>query len=377
MTVDRRTMLKGAGVASAALAMAGEATVAAERAAGPPPKSYRRIATEEAFATPEQVEAMAGIGRGNWDALDFVLWRTMTNAPAGAPSATRGASLHDRLLDLDAGRIKAMDDLGVTMMVLSLTAPGVQMFTPDVASTIAARSNDILAEAIRRHPTRFAGLGAFAPHDPKRAVKEMERCIRTLGFNGFILNSHTNGEYLDNPKYWPILEAAEALDAPIYIHPRCPPDQFYNLYQDYRMESSTWGFNAETGYHGVRMLVSGVFDRFPKLKIVLGHMGEGIPYFLWRIDYTYNALNPIKMKLKPSEYFKRNFAITTSGLHSNEVLDYVIKVLGIDRVMWAIDYPYQAAPGAVDFMNNAPVSDAERAALFHINAERIFKIRTS
>jgi 5-carboxyvanillate decarboxylase len=329
----------------------------------------RRIATEEAFATPEQFEAMTTTCRTTWDSLDFVLWRQLTDR-------SKPSVLRERLLDVDHQRLEIMDELGVAMHVLSLTAPGVQMFDADTATAIAESANDRLADTIARHPGRYAGLAAFAPQDPKRAALEMERAIRKLGLNGFILNSHTNGEYLDQPKFWPILEAAEALDAPIYIHPRCPPDALASLYRDYRLESATWGFQAETGLHGMRILLSGVLDRFPKLKLVLGHMGEGIPYWLWRIDYTYNAFHPPgqRMQLTPSEAFRRNFVITTSGVNSHATLKYVIEVLGIDNVLWAIDYPYQAAPGSVEFMNTAPVSEADREKLFHGNAERIFRI---
>lgn len=331
--------------------------------------AMRRIATEEAFATPEQVEAMTAACRSTWQNLDLVLWRQLTNTRI--PSV-----LKERLLDVDHERLRIMDELGVDMHVLSLTAPGVQMFDADTAAGIAASANDQLAETIARHPGRYAGLAAFAPQDPRRAALEMERAISRLKLNGFILNSHTNGEYLDDPKYWPILEAAEALDAPIYIHPRCPSDAMGAAYRDYRLESATWGFQAETGLHAMRILLSGVLDRYPKLKLVLGHMGEGIPYWLWRIDYTYNAFRvpAERMQLTPSEAFKRNFTITTSGVNSHATLKFVLEVLGVERVMWAIDYPYQAAPGSVEFMNTAPVSDADRHKLFHGNAERVFKI---
>jgi 5-carboxyvanillate decarboxylase len=336
-------------------------------------RNFRRIATEEAFSTPEQMDAMAALGHSVWNSLDFVLWRALTD------SKNPHSPLRDRLLDVDHERLRIMDELGVDMHVLSLTSPGVQMFDPDTATSLASVANDRLAEIIRQHPGRYAGLASFAPQDPERAAKEMDRAVNTLKLNGFIVNSHTGGEYLDEPKFWPIFEAAEALDAPLYIHPRCPPDDLARPFRDYRMESSTWGFQSETGLHAVRILVSGVLDRFPKLKIVLGHMGEGVPYFLWRIDYTYNAFRPAgqRMKLTPTEAFKRNFAITTSGVNSHAVLKYVIEVLGVENVMWAIDYPYQAAPGSVEFMNTAPVSDDDKEKLFHGNAERIFKIATT
>jgi 2,3-dihydroxybenzoate decarboxylase/5-carboxyvanillate decarboxylase len=206
----------------------------------------------------------------------------------------------------------------------------------------------------------------------------MERAINTLKLNGFILNSHTNGEYLDDPKYWPILEAAEALDACIYIHPRAAPDTFKGPLQDYGIDSAMWGYGVEVGTHVVRMMVSGLFDRFPNLKICIGHMGEAIPFWIWRINFMNSRAQVIgrspKTKLNMTEYFKRNFVVTTSGVEDPRALRYTIDTLGIDNVLWAIDYPYQPMPPAVAFMDAAAVTEEERHALYHGNAERIFHI---
>jgi 5-carboxyvanillate decarboxylase len=369
MTVDRRTFLG----ASSALLAGAAAAVQSEASASDKPtkgkrKEFRRIATEEAFSIPEQLEAMSWLARSNWSSLDLELWRGRT---ADSPMTKR--------LDLEGERLKIMDENGVSMHVLSLTSPGVQMLDADTATAIATIANDRLAETIRRHPTRFAGLATFAPQDPKRAVKEMERAINELKLNGFILNSHTNNEYLDNQKYWPILEAAEALDRAIYIHPRSPSDGMVGPYRDYGLDRAIWGYGAETGLHAVRMILGGVFDRFPKLKIVLGHMGESIPFNLWRLNYMYHnnkgRRSPV-LKTDPHDTFKRNFAITTSGVESHAALKYCIEVLGVDSIMWAIDYPYQPTTPAVEFMNTAPVSDADKEKLFHGNAERIFHIKT-
>jgi 2,3-dihydroxybenzoate decarboxylase/5-carboxyvanillate decarboxylase len=264
------------------------------------------------------------------------------------------------------------------MHLLSLTAPGVQMFDADTATELAALANDRLAEICRRHPTRFSGLASFAPQAPKRAAKEMERAIRTLKLNGFILNSHTHGEYLDDPKYWPVLEAAEALNACIYIHPRAASDTLKGPLQDYGMDSAMWGYGVEVGTHAVRMMAAGVFDQFPKLKICIGHMGEAIPFWIWRITFMNSRAQAIarapKTKLSMTEYFHRNFVITTSGVEDHLALEYSIRKLGVDSVMWAIDYPYQPTKPAVQFMDSAPVSEADRAKLYHLNAERIFHI---
>jgi 5-carboxyvanillate decarboxylase len=339
-------------------------------------KKVRRIATEEAFSIPEVAAALKEVARGPSHSLDMTLVRRIYDAPA--EDKTVMGSLLPRLIDLEHERLRDMDDNGVSMHLLSLTAPGVQMFDADTATELAAVANDELAEVIRRHPARFAGLATFAPQSPKRAAKEMERAIKTLKLNGFILNSHTNGEYLDDPKYFPFLEAAEALDACIYIHPRAPSDGMATPFRDYGLDSAQWGYGIEVSTHAVRMIVSGVFDRFPKLKICIGHMGEAVHFWSWRLDFmnhhAQNRGSAPKLKLKPSDYLKRNFVITTSGQESHLALDYSIKALGVENILWAIDYPYQPTTPAVEFMDSAPVSEAEREKLYHGNAERVFHI---
>lgn len=332
-------------------------------------RDFRRIATEEAFTTPEMVDGCRQIVKSGWNSLDLTFWR-------GLLFRENDPRLAD-LLDVDEQRLARMDADGVDMQILSLTAPGVQFFEPGTAADIARASNDRLAATIARHPTRYAGLAAFAPQDPANAVKEMERAIGELKLNGFIVNSHTNGEYLDAEKFWPILECAEALDAPIYIHPRALPEGPDANYRDLGLWTAMWGFQVETGLHGARLLFSGVFDRFPKLKIVLGHMGEGLPYWVYRLDYMYPKMlrmMPRPLEMKPSDYLKRNFAITTSGMNHVPALKYCLEVLGAENILWAIDYPYQDCDEAVAFLNEAPISDEDRATIYARNAERLFKI---
>lgn len=337
----------------------------------------RKIATEEAFSIPEVAQLLRQVARGPSSSLDKLLIQGIYDYH-GEGSGYGSMNFLDRLIDVEGHRLKEMDQLGVDMQLLSLTAPGVQMFDADTATELAALANDRLAEVCRRHPTRFAGLASFAPQAPKRAAKEMERAIRTLKLNGFILNSHTYGEYLDDPKYWPVLEAAEALDACLYIHPRAASDGLKGPLQDYGMDTAMWGFGVETGTHVVRMLAAGVFDRFPKLTVCIGHMGEAIPFWLWRIDFMNSRAQRIqrapKTQLTMAEYFLRNLVVTTSGVEDHLALDYTIRKLGIERVMWAIDYPYQPSKPALQFMDSAPVSEADRAKLYHLNAERIFHI---
>lgn len=335
----------------------------------------RRIATEEAFSIPEIADALGDVARAGGDSLDLLLVRTIYDPERAAGSR---APLRARLLDLDDGRIADMDANGVDMQLLSLTAPGVQMFEPDLACGLATLANDRLAEAIARHPGRYAGLGCFAPQDPARAVKEMERAMGALKLNGFIVNSHTDDEYLDDPKYWPILEAAEALDGCLYIHPRAASKGFDAPLRDYGMDSACWGYGMETGTHLVRLMLSGVFDRFPKLKVCVGHMGEAVPFWLWRIDFMNTRAQADgrapKLARKPSEYFGSNIVITTSGVEDPLALDYAMAKIGADNVLWAIDHPYQPTAPAVAFMDAAPVSEADRAKLYAGNAERIFHI---
>jgi 5-carboxyvanillate decarboxylase len=337
----------------------------------------RKIATEEAFSIPEVAQALKQVVRGPSSSLDKLLVKAIYDS-AGSASGYGSMNFLEGLIDIEGRRLKEMDEFGVDMHLLSLTAPGVQMFDADTATELAALANDRLAAVCRRHPKRFAGLACFAPHAPKRAAKEMERAIRTLKLNGFILNSHTHGEYLDDPKYWPVLEAAEALDACIYIHPRAASDSLKGPLQDYGMDSAMWSYGVEVGTHVVRMMAAGVFDHFPRLKICVGHMGEAIPFWIWRITFMNSRAQLIdrapKTQLTMEEYFLRNFVLTTSGVEDHLALEYSIRKVGIDNVMWAIDYPYQPTRPAVEFMDSAPVSEAQRAKLYHLNAERIFHI---
>ena len=312
------------------------------------------------------------VARAGGSSLDLRLLRTLYDAPAGS----RPRFLPE-LLDTEDRRVADMARHGVSMHVLSLTAPGVQMLDARAGTALAALSNDRLAAIVGRHPRRYAALASFAPQDPRKAVREMERAIRTLKLNGFVVNSHTKGEYLDQPRYWPILEAAEALDAPLYIHPRAPSDGMAAPFRDYALEGAAWGYGVEAGTQAVRLMLSGVLDRFPRIRIVLGHMGEAIPFWMWRLDFMgapgARAAGRTN-RLKPSEYFRRNFAITTSGVEDPLALRYCIDRIGVENIMWAIDYPYQSTAPAVAFMESAPISKADREQIAYRNAERIFRI---
>jgi 2,3-dihydroxybenzoate decarboxylase len=274
-----------------------------------------------------------------------------------------------------------MDDSGIAMQILSLTAPGVQVFDAPEATALARSFNDQLSEAILKRPDRFSGLAAIAPQDPTGAAKELERGVRQLGLKGAIINSHTRGEYLDDSKFWPIFEAAEHLNVPVYIHPTTPPTSMIGPFIERGLDGAIFGFAVETGLHLLRVIVSGVFDRFPKLRIVVGHLGEGLPYWLFRIDFMHRAMvkanryaSVQKLQKQPSDYIKENVYVTTSGMAWEPPILYAQSVLGVDRVLYAMDYPYQFVPEEVQVTDNLPISDADKEKLYQTNAEQVFSL---
>jgi 2,3-dihydroxybenzoate decarboxylase len=259
----------------------------------------------------------------------------------------------------------------------------VQIFDAATAASLARAANDELAAAIAAHPTRFAGLAAIAPQDPATAARELERGVRALGLKGAIVNSHTRGEYLDDPKFWDIFAAAEALDVPIYLHPNTPSNAMIAPFIERGLDGAVFGFAVETGLHALRIVVSGALDRFPKLRIVLGHLGEGLPYWLFRIDFMHGAsvrsgryASQPKLARKASEYLREHFYYTTSGMAWTPPIRYAQEVMGMDRVMYAMDYPYQFVPEEVDVTDSLPIPSADLAAFYEQNARRVFKLRT-
>jgi 2,3-dihydroxybenzoate decarboxylase len=274
-----------------------------------------------------------------------------------------------------------MDQTGIARQILSLTSPGVQVFDPATAVSLARASNDFMADAIHRHPERFSGLAAIAPQDPAAAAKELERGVRSLGLKGAIVNSHTRGEYLDDAKFWPIFEAAEALNVPVYIHPNTPSPAMIGPFLERGLDGAIFGFGVETGLHILRIIVSGAFDRFPRLKIVIGHLGEALPYWLFRINFMHNRMvtanryaSVQKLQRKPSDYVKENIYVTTSGMAWEPPILYAQSVLGMDRVLYAMDYPYQFVPEEVAVTDNLPISEADKKKLYQSNAETVFNL---
>jgi len=338
---------------------------------------YKRIATEEAWAPAELLKMYADLYNSKtFDDPGFdSLWGFY-----GTSMEPRPATVRRKLADLDDERIADMDAAGIDFAILSLTSPGVQVFDRDTAVTLARDSNDMLKEAIDRHPDRYAGLCAIAPQAPELAAQELERC-KNLGFRGIINNSHTFGEYLSDPKFWPIFEAAEAMDMPIYLHPTTPPKNMIEPMLEVGLDGAIFGFGAETGMHMLRIITAGVFDRFPKLQMIIGHMGEALPYWMYRLDFMHNAqvsshryetLKPLQKKV--SDYLKEHVTITSSGMAWEPAIKFAQQQIGLERVMYAMDYPYQYVKQEVTDMDNMDMSDTDKKMFYQDVATKVFKL---
>jgi len=351
--VDRRTAM-AALAAGAALASAPVAAASSER-------SYRRIACEEGFLSP-------GVLAQNAQSSTAELQLITDNGPA--------AFLARSLVDLGEARIAAMNADGIDMQLLMLSSPGIQVFDAATGTSLATEANDYASAACAKYPKRFAALAAIAPQDPAGSVRELERAMKLPGIKGAIVNSHTHNEYLDEPKYWPIFEALEALDAPLYIHPREPAGGMNAIMAGPVVGGPAWAYAVEVGTHVLRLVQSGLFDRFPRLRIVVGHMGEALPYWLPRIDnrYRFNLRGPATLRKLPGDYIRENLWVTTSGMNYWPQLEMTMKVLGPDRVLYATDYPFEEQGEAVRMVEAMPLSPAQKHALFEGNAAKVFKL---
>lgn len=286
------------------------------------------------------------------------------------------ADLGRRLTDFDALRLSEMDAAGIDYVILSQTGPGVQGEPDPVLALQRARANnDFLAEKVARNRKRYGGFAHLSMHDPKQAADELERAVTQLGFKGALINGHTQGVYYDSVAFDPFWERVQALDVPIYLHPADPyvVPQAYSGHPE--LVGATWGWGVETATHALRLLFGGVFDRFPKVTIILGHMGEGLPFQRWRFDSRFSVYpHGITLARKPSEYIGSNIVITTSGVCSGATLAGAIGEMGAQAVMFSVDYPYESSALASAFIESAPIDAATRASVCHGNAERLFKL---
>jgi len=315
----------------------------------------------------------------------FALPDTAVN-PRGTYAESTWAELKGRLLELHGERLALMDKHGIEMMVVSLNAPAVQAIPdPKKAVEVARRANDALAEQIAKRPDRFQGLAALAMQDPDAAIKELERCVRQLGFKGALVNGFSqlndpdNAVYYDLPQYRPFWAAVERLDVPFYLHPRSPLPRDARLYAGHPwLMGAAWAFGNETAVHALRLMGSGLFDEHPRLAIVLGHLGEGLPYGLWRIDNCNAGAQKTdgnRAKKKIAEYVRSNFYVTTSGNFSTQALIHAILQIGADHVMFSVDWPFEEIDHAAVWFDAADISENDRLKIGRTNAARLFKLK--
>ncbi|MFF8567000.1 amidohydrolase family protein [Streptomyces albidoflavus] len=315
----------------------------------------RTIGLEEHFVTPE----LAAYGAGS--------------ASIAQPDRWREASR--RLLDLTGERLVEMDAAGLDMQVLSLNSPGIQA-EPDAATAVtqAAAVNDLLAGVIADHPDRFAGFAALPLQDPKAAARELDRAVNELGLRGALVNAHTQGRYLDDPQLRIVWEHAEGLGVPLYLHPANGVGTPHVLDGHPELTGPMWSWGNETASHVLRLVFGGVFDDFPEAKLLLGHMGEALPYVLWRLDSRWGFHNHHGVELareKPSDYLRHNLYITTSGVCDAPPLLCALLALGSEHILFGTDHPFEEMSVATEFLRTAPVSEADRAKIAHLNAERL------
>jgi predicted TIM-barrel fold metal-dependent hydrolase len=292
----------------------------------------------------------------------------------------------DHLLESADQRIAAMDELGIDVQVLSHRTPGAQLADAERAVKVARRANDAMAAVIDRHPTRLAGFATVPLSDPEAAGRELRRCVEKLGFKGVLTNGRVGGEFLDHPELDPILRSAAELEVPLFMHPGDPSElitkSYYGNLQapeeiapalQVAFANAAWGWHVEAGTHALRMILSGVFDRYPELQIILGHWGELVPFFIHRVDSVTKRATE-HLKRSATDYLIENFYVTPSGLETTHQLLLALSVMGADRIMYATDYPFVPETRGRAYIDEAPISDADKAKIAHRNAERLLRL---
>ncbi len=328
----------------------------------------RIVALEEHFTVPKIVAGIDpdAVKRRGFPGADFVWAQTVKR---------------NELADLGDTRIADMDASGITVQVLSVAGPGADLVPGEAGVRLARAYNDALAEAVARHPTRYRGFAHLPMLTPEAAAVELERTVKQLGFHGVLVNGPTDGLFLDDPRFDPILERAAALDLPIYIHPGIPAEAVRNAYYDglpgnfsFTMALSAWGWHAETAIHTLRLVLSGALDRHPRLKIVIGHMGEALPFMLDRIDETTSATAKSVLKRSVRQTILDQVWITTSGFFTMAPFMAALLTFGTDRIMFSVDYPFASNARAWAFLDALPVSPADREKIAHGNADQLMRL---
>lgn len=299
---------------------------------------------------------------------------------AGPRLESQPAQIRERLCDLDQVRIAGMDAAGIDLQVLSLQAPGAQAWPASEAASQAREENDRLADAVKRHPDRFAAFAALPTADPEAAAGELERTVRQLGFKGGMVNGHTGGRFLDDQRFWPILAAAESLDVPIYIHPAPPPAAVFDAYYagfapevSAGLSTGGWGWHIETGLHLLRLIMAGALDRFPRLQVIVGHLGEALPFMLARTSRRLPR-EVTALQRSVDEYVRQNVHFSISGFNSFPPLLNALLEVGADRILFSVDDPFSANLEGRAFLDSMPVSAGDREKIAHANAERLLRL---
>lgn len=320
-------------------------------------KDLRIVALEEHILIPAFVEA--------------------TGQGPGGPPTDYLKRMRQLLLEIGPERLASMDEAGVDVQVLSLAGAGLDKVDAPTATALVRDVNDAIADAVGRHSGRFAGFASVALQDPEGAAQELRRAIETLGFCGVMINGTVNGAFMDDPRFTPFWEEAQALQVPVYLHPAPPPAAVRDAYYGglpgdvgYMLSTAGWGWHVETGMHVLRLIVSGLFDRMPGLKLIVGHMGENLPFSLTRAD-TVLSRSSVKLQRRVADYFHEHFWVTISGYFSVPPLLCAMQVVGADRLLFSVDYPFSSNRTAVDFLMSAPLSPADRAKMAHGNADAL------
>lgn len=334
------------------------------------------IALEEHYATRQFLD---GPGRPLMALIELMERNLAAQLDRRQGGAARG--LLEQLTDLTEDRIAQMDAARVDVQVLSLTTPGLEQLDPPQAVPMARQSNDELADRIAQYPSRFAGFAALPMADPSQAANELERTVRDHRFVGALINGHSQGRYLDDEFFWPVLERAEALDVPLYLHPTSPPQPIIDLMYTGNFSASVttqlatgaWGWHIETATHVVRLILSGAFDRFPTLQLIVGHMGEALPFMLPRLDRAL-PVRLTSLQRAPSDYLRENLHYTFSGFNWIPAFLELLCHVGMDRIMFSTDHPFGSMCEATAFLADLPISPADRERIAHRNAERLLKL---
>lgn len=361
MPIDRRSVL-AASAASAMLPMtAGAVAATGEKPWGSEqskPQRGRVVTLEEHYYATALADQIPRLRQG---------------------SSVMDAPLKKRLTDLGDSRLRDMDESGITMQVLSATWPGADVLDGEEGIRFARNTNDFLAERVRRYPNRFAGFAHLPMRSPEAAADELERAVTQLGFRGALINGTTQDRFLDDPRFAPILARAEKLDVPIYIHPNLPPKAVFDIYyaglpapHDRLLALGGYGWHSEVGIHVFRLALSGAFDKYPRLKVIVGHMGEMMPFILDRMDYSGREFGHLDFDV--SKTVLDHVYITTSGVFSTAAFLCALTTFGADRILFSVDYPYSSAVPAMRWFDSVPITPDDRIKMLHGNADRILKL---